>query len=78
MPSKEAIRRRYAYHKASPETREVHERVSGRCEALAIVIMDTTLESREQALALTKLDELRMWWNAAVAYDGQGFDPANR
>ena len=72
------IRRRCEYHKASPPTRELHEEVSETCTGLAMQILGTTQESREQAMALTKLDELRMWWNAAVAFDGQGFDPATR
>jgi len=42
------------------------------------MICETTVESREQALALTKLQEVRMWWNAAAALDGQGFPPEER
>jgi hypothetical protein len=42
---------------------------------MALEFCRTTKTSREQAMALTKLEEVRMWWNAAVAFDGQGFDP---
>jgi hypothetical protein len=42
---------------------------------MALEICNSTQDSRQQARALTKLREVRMWWNAAVALDGQGFDP---
>lgn len=74
----EILARRTQYHEASPETRVKHESVADHCTDMAKAIVESTLESREQHLTLTKLDELRMWWNAATAFDGQGFDPANR
>jgi len=74
----EIIARRFEYHKASSATTAKHHLVSEVCTELAKHLINTTLESREQSIALTKLDELRMYWNQAVAFDGQGFDPANR
>lgn len=74
----EIIKRRFEYHAPSRATREIHERVSFLCSEMAEWIINTTVESREQAIALTKLEELRMAWNQGVAFDGQGFDPANR
>lgn len=74
-PSRVAIANRYQYHAASPETREIHEQVSRATQLMALEFCRTTKTSREQAMALTKLEEVRMWWNAAIALDGQGFDP---
>lgn len=73
MPTPDQIRNRFRYHAASPETRKVHELVSELCETMAIEISESTEETRQQSIALTKLEEVRMWWNAAVAMDGQGF-----
>ena len=38
-----------------------------RAGELAHLIVDTTPESREQSVALTKLDEVVFWANAAIA-----------
>lgn len=78
MPSVEQIHNRFQYHAASPETRKIHELVSKCCEEMALEISQWTKESRQQVLALTALEEVRMWWNAAVALDGQGFGSLER
>ena len=78
LTPEEIIVRRFKYHAPSEKTALIHSRVADLCKEVAIAILNTTEHSRERSLALTKLEELRMNWNQAVAFDGQGFDPANR
>ena len=64
----EDITNRFAYHK--PKNKETEERYGdGRAAlaAIALGILQETPPSREQALALTKLEECMFWANAAIA-----------
>ena len=78
MPTPQQIHNRFTYHAASPKTRRLHELVSDSCEAMALQVTNTCEESREQAMALTAMEEVRMRWNQAVAMDGQGFSLMER
>lgn len=69
---------RFLPHVPGPGTSELHEDASEATLEMAKVIRDTTKPSREQALALTKLQEVRMWWNTAVALDGAGLTAEER
>ena len=62
------VANRFAYHK--PSTEDVvskHARIRMVCGDLAGELLKTCPESRELALALTHLDEVCMYANAAVA-----------
>jgi hypothetical protein len=58
---------RFTYHSPKLNQPELYFGIRQACHNLAILIVDTTPESREQALALTKLEEVSMWANAAIA-----------
>jgi len=61
---------RFLYHAPGPGTVELHDDASLATLEMAKVIRDTTKPSREQALTLTALKEVRMRWNQAIAMDG--------
>lgn len=59
---------RFRYHR--PSTEDVllkHEAIRTRCELLAAALLEICPESRELSLALTNLDQVCMYANAAVA-----------
>jgi hypothetical protein len=59
---------RFSYHK--PGTGEViqdHSRIRTECFVLATSLNDMLPESREKSLAITHLEEVMMWANAAIA-----------
>lgn len=66
MNTKE-LETRFTYHSPKNDQVEKYENVRNKAKALAIFILDNTPESREQSLALTKLEEVVMWANAAIA-----------
>ncbi|OFV83858.1 MAG: hypothetical protein A2W26_07395 [Acidobacteria bacterium RBG_16_64_8] len=57
----------FTYHPPKEGQPERYEEIRGQAKALAIKILDSTPASREQSLALTKLQEAVMWANAAIA-----------
>ena len=58
---------RFTYHPPKEDQPRRYEELRGWGLGLAIKIVDNTPVSREQALALTKLEECIMWANAAIA-----------
>jgi hypothetical protein len=60
---------RFQFHPADDEnTRDSHERVRDVCLAAADELVSVTGGmSREQSLAVTKLEEAMFWANAAIA-----------
>lgn len=69
---------RFLYHAPGPGTVELHDDASLATLELAKKIRDTTKPSREQSLALTALEEVRMRWNQAIAMDGAGLTAEER
>ena len=62
------LARRFAYHAPLSDTRrQAHENVRGQIGRLAQFIAHTVPAGREQALAITKLEEAMMWANASLA-----------
>ncbi|MEU5091731.1 hypothetical protein [Streptomyces sp. NPDC021356] len=62
---------RFNYH--PPRTAavaEAHSSVREQCTQLAGCIDSTVPEGREKALAVTKLEEVMFWANAAIARAG--------
>lgn len=51
-------------------TGEKHGIIRDKCFNLALIIIDTVPPGREQALALTHLEEVMMWGNAGIARNG--------
>lgn len=67
--SNDALRHRFAYHKPNTENKvDAHQMVRQVClEAATAIVESTGAESREQSLAITKLEEAMFWANAAIA-----------
>lgn len=59
---------RFAFHAATTEEKRMeHTSVRAGCAQLAARLNDLLPEGREKALAMTKLEEVMMWGNAALA-----------
>lgn len=69
---------RFLAHAPSAGTSALHEDASLATLEMAKVIRDTTKPSREQALTLTALEEVRMRWNQAIAMDGADLKDSER
>lgn len=62
------IRNRFAFHPATTEEKaDAHTSVRVNCHALAQFLNDKLPEGREKSLAITRLEEVMMWGNAALA-----------
>jgi hypothetical protein len=63
----EQIEKRFTYHAPKAGQPEKYVALRDKGKELAILIANLTPASREQALAMTKLDEVVMFANAAIA-----------
>lgn len=62
----------FSYHKPpNSEVAATHKIYRDACKALAYDIKALVPEGREQALAITKLEEVMMWGNAGIARQGK-------
>ena len=62
------IENRFTFHPVKgPEQAKQYETTRGKCLDLAKYLVGTIPSSRERSLALTALEEVVMWANAAVA-----------
>lgn len=61
------LEKRFLYQPAGPIARELHPQVSELTLELAKKLCRLTPASRQRSLALTHLEEVRMWANAAIA-----------
>lgn len=57
----------FTYHAPNAEQVERMARIRQECKNLAALLIERTPASREQSLALTSLEEVSMWVNAAIA-----------
>lgn len=57
----------YTYHAPHSEQQERYVLLRSECLRLALLIAQCTPASREQSLALTHLEEVNMYANAAIA-----------
>lgn len=58
---------RFTYHTPKPGQPEIYQAIRNEAKNLATLIAVATPQSREQALAITHLEEAVFWANAAVA-----------
>lgn len=65
--TQEELRVRFTYHSPKGTQGLRYEQLRDISKALAQAIVDYTPESREQSLALTKVEEACFWANAAIA-----------
>jgi len=61
------LENRFTYHPPSGTQAERYEKMRSNARELALFIVSVSRESREQSLALTNLDEVVFWTNAAIA-----------
>lgn len=65
---RQALLHRFEFHPADTAAKqEAHAVVRNKVGNLALHFFKTLPEGREQALAITKLEEAMMWANAAIA-----------
>lgn len=57
----------YNYHPPTEQRAVAHDRVRNQLLAAAQVVAYVVPKSREQALALTKIEEAMFWANAGIA-----------
>lgn len=57
----------FTYHPPKSGQPEKYKTIRDKAKELATVIFEMTPDSREQAIAYSKLDEVVMWANAAIA-----------
>lgn len=69
--STQDIKDRFTYHAPKKGQPELYEKIRDRAKGMANFIAKNTPESREQSLAITKLEEVVMWANAAIARHGE-------
>lgn len=62
------IENRFAFHAAhTEEKRDAHTSVRQHCRRLADFLNEKLPEGREKSLAMTHLEEVMFWGNAALA-----------
>lgn len=62
------IENRFAFHAApNQEKRDAHTSVRQACRQLADKLNESLPEGREKSLAITHLEEVMFWGNAALA-----------
>jgi hypothetical protein len=61
------IENNFKYHAATVDKGERHDKVRALCKELAYEIEQLCPQSRERSVAMTKLEEVMMWANAAIA-----------
>lgn len=67
----EELENRFAFHAATTEEkRNEHTSVRQNCLQLALFLNEKLPEGREKALAITHLEEVMLWGNAAIARNG--------
>lgn len=65
------ILKRFGYHGApNPQTVKAYEQIRGIARDFAYDIDERCPDCREKSLAMTKLEEVVMWANAAIARHG--------
>lgn len=58
---------RFTYHRPNGDQPSRYEDLREAAKSLAVMIMSYCPPSREQSLAVTKLEEAVMWANAGIA-----------
>lgn len=61
---------RFQFHPADEDRGTCHEAVRTAARTMAVRVLQVAPDSRERALALTKIEEAMMWANAAIAREG--------
>lgn len=68
MPiTREELDIRLTYHPPKGDQPERYEKIGAKVRELADLVVELCPESREQSLALTHIEEAKMWANAGIA-----------
>lgn len=67
MIPRDDVERRFTYHPPKEGQPERYVLLRDAARALALLVLEYTPASREQSLAITKLEEAVFWANAAIA-----------
>ncbi len=70
------LQNRFAYHAPTGGKADKHSNLRLDCLALAKKVVAVVPPGREQASALTKLEEVMMWANAGIARKPEVADPS--
>ena len=70
MTSHADIEKRFTYHAPDEKKITVHQEVRNEARLLAHKLNLWIADSREKSLALTHLEEMVFWANAAIAREG--------
>ena len=65
--TRQQIEKAFTYHPPKPEQQPIYVEARDRVKAVAQFFADNSPDSRELSLALTKLEEAVMHFNAGVA-----------
>ena len=65
--TREELENRFTYHPPKEGQAERYQALRTKAFELALLILDTTPESREQSLAITHLEDVVYCANAAIA-----------
>jgi hypothetical protein len=63
----EEVTKRFKFSQPNSDRAQLHKRVNGLTLALALELNEFIDDSREFSLAMTALEEVRSWGNAAIA-----------
>jgi hypothetical protein len=69
---KKTLDNNFMYHQPIGDQPERYEALRIKAKGLAMLINKSCPESREKALAMTKLEEATMWANASIARNEAG------
>lgn len=70
---KHDIAHRFAFHAATDEEKKLaHGSVRLSCATLGHILNESLPEGREKSTAITKLEEVMFWANAAIARANNG------
>lgn len=67
MSKKDQIEKAFTYHAPREGQPEVYVEIRQKAKEFACTVLALCPDSREQSLALTKIEEAVMWANAGVA-----------
>lgn len=66
---------RFTYHAPKGDQAERYQKLRQLCYELGTHVLELTPDSREQSLAMTRLEEVVFWANAAIARRDDGQTP---
>ena len=62
-----SLENNFTYHAPKPGQPEKYEKVRAKARELAELVTELTPVTREQSLAITKIEEAVFWANASIA-----------